>query len=89
MGGEKPCGAHIYLFSLGTRASAREFMCLSECVAATRFLPLSQSFDLAVDSEMASKWPAATFPRRPVVPDSLSSTSKPTRNGTYNQKKIK
>lgn len=51
-------------------------------------LALSQSFDLATDSEMASKWLSAIFPPRPVVPHSLSSTSKPTHPSTYNQKKI-
>lgn len=97
MGGEKLCGMCIYLFSLGTRLwflPESLCACLTVCMryrvcGSHTFLPLSNSFDLAADSEMASKWPAATFPPRSVVPYSLSSTSKPTHPSTYNQKKIK
>lgn len=88
---------HVHLFVFAgdqARVSARECMCLNVCVCyrvcgSHTFLTLSNSFDLAVGSEMASKWPAATFQPHPVVPYSLSSTSKPTHPSTYNQKKIK
>lgn len=94
MGGEKLCGMCIYLFSLGTRLGFLPeslCACLSVCVyyrvcGSHTFLTLSNSFDLAAGSEMASKWPAATFPSRPVVPYSLSSTSKPTQPSTIQSK---
>lgn len=87
---------HLFVFT-GDQAmvSARVYVpvwlcvCATACKTATLFFPPSNSFDLAVDSEMASKWPVATFPPRPVVPYSLSSTSKPTHPSTYNQKEIK
>lgn len=86
---------HSFVFTGDqARVSARECVCLSECVCATQcgshtFLTLSNSVDLAAGFEMASKWPTATSPPRPVVPYSLSSTSKPTHPKSYNQKKIK
>lgn len=84
------------LFSLRTRVwflPESLCACLNVCMryrvcGSHTFLPLCNSFDLMADSEMPSKWPAATFPTRPVVPHSLSSTSKPTHPSTYYQKKI-
>ena len=98
--GRRESVRHVHLFVFTgdrSRVSAREFICLSECVCVCvcvcvcshTFFTLSNSFDLAAGCEMASKWPAATLPPRPVVPHSLSSTSTPTHPSTYNQKKIK
>lgn len=102
--GRRETVRHVHLFVFTgdqARISAREFMCLSEyvcvcvyvryrvCVAAT----LSSLCQTALTWWRVLKWhqsgPPPHFHPFPVVPYSLSSTSKPTHPSTYNQKKIK
>lgn len=92
------CAFICFRWGLGWGFCQRVYVALWMCVCMSvcswvcgshTFLTLSNNFDLAPRSEMASKWLAATFPPRLVVPHSLSSTSKPTHPSTYNQKEIK
>lgn len=80
MGREKIAEVCHYLFALGARLwfmSACLCACLSVCQCVPHTLPPCQKALTWWQSEMASKRLTATFPLRPVVPSSLSSTSNP------------